>query len=75
MERIYIVVKKRPLQKTPSNCGKKDYMNTITFNTNEAVFNNEKDALIYINDRKKSKDRDDKGCEFIVEPWVVQNKV
>ncbi len=42
---------------------------------NEGVFTSEDIAKDYIKLRKAAKDRDDRGCNFRIEPWTLQNGV
>ncbi len=63
----YIVIKSRPL-----NLNDIPY---LTYDTNEGVFATEDLAKEYIRLRKKSKDRDDRGCEFKIEPWRLQTSL
>lgn len=50
--------------------GKTQCITTISFT--EAVFDSEEKATEYIVKRKQTRDRDDKGCTFIVSPWRVE---
>ncbi len=43
----------------------------VPVSINEAVFDTEDKANRYILQRKALNDRDDRGCEFEVEPWHV----
>lgn len=43
------------------------------FMSNEGVFTSESDADEFIRNRKALKDKDDKGCEFVVQSWIVQS--
>lgn len=64
---VYLVEKQIPviIQENGSQC-------TTTLSFTEAVFNSEKKATEYIVKRKQTRDRDDKGCTFIVSPWRVE---
>ena len=44
----------------------------MSFSTNEAVFSKEIDAQKYIKERKALKDRDDRGCTFTIQPWIIR---
>lgn len=65
MNIVYIVIKKSEPVKIEG------YDFKVNFATNEAVFASEKEANEYIEMRKKLNDRDDKNCEFGIEPWTV----
>ena len=64
---VYIVTKSYPLNVTVN--GVKSM--SVNFTTNEAVLDSEAEAKKYINNRRKAKDPDDRGCTFGVEPWNV----
>ena len=54
---VFIVVKYR----------KDDYWHSY----NEGVFASENVAKEYIKRRKAARDRDDRGCDFRIEPWSL----
>jgi len=63
---VYIVTKTLPLQVKNPNA-------IVDFKTNEAVFKTEDAAKSYVEARMAHKDRDDYGCTFQIEPWMVQD--
>ena len=68
MDSVYIVTKSSPLD---VQIGTSKI--TTGFLTNEAVFSTNEAAEEYIRQRKALKDRDDRGCEFHIEPWMVEH--
>ena len=67
MGEVFIVVKEYPVTVVEK---KQEFQAKLRLN--EAVFGTEEAAREYISKRKAIKDRDDRGCEFSVEPWCVQ---
>ena len=62
---VYVVIKSHKPEKIEGN----DY--SIPFRLILGIFDSEAKANDFIAQRKKLKDRDDRGCKFSVEPWAV----